>query len=230
MPHISVVIPTYNEAQNIIPLIRQISRILKTEKAWEIIIVDDNSADKTGYTAQQFAKTHPHIHVLIRTKNPGLGLSIRDGIKYAKGDILIGMDADFNHDPKTIPLLLDGLKKADLVIASRFTKNGGMEDRARFMATFLFNTFLLLFGFPHTDNTSGFYAVKKQVIDAIGADRIYYGYGEYHLRLVSFTKRNGYSILQVPTYYKKRVFGNSKSQLIPMAVSYTKEAVRLAFS
>lgn len=206
------------------------SVLKKTKETFEIIVVDDHSPDGTGDFVKNHAKTHPNIHVLIRRKEPGLGKSIGEGIKRAKGDIIIGMDADFNHDPLTIKLLVDGLEKADLVVASRFMKKGGMEDTVRFLATYFFNKVTLLFGFPNTDNTSGFYAIKKQVIDTLGIDRIYYGYGDYHLRLVYFTKKHGYSILQVPTYYQQRKSGESKSKLIEMGIVYLKEIFRLRFS
>lgn len=208
----------------------KVSAVLKKESpAFEIIVVDDNSPDKTADFVKKYATMNPHITLLVRTKQPGLGKSIAAGIKQAKGDTIIGMDADFNHDPQTIPALLKGLQKADLVVASRFIKTGGMEDRMRFIPTFLFNKLTQLFGFPSTDVTSGFYAVKKQVIDTVGVERIYYGYGDYHLRLVYFTKKHGYSIMQVPTYYKKRIYGESKSKLVQMGIAYTKEIVRLRF-
>lgn len=201
----------------------------KTRQTFEIIVVDDNSPDKTGDFVANHAKQHPYIRCIIRTKQPGLGKSIGEGIKQAKGDVIIGMDADFNHDPETILLLLQKLKHADLVVASRFMKKGGMEDTARFLATYFFNKVTLLFGFPNTDNTSGFYAIKKQVIDTLGVDSIYYGYGDYHLRLVYFTKKYGYTIMQAPTYYQKRTFGNSKSKLLQMGIAYTKEVIKLRF-
>ncbi len=191
-------------------------------------MVDDNSSDKTGELVHSFAKTNAHITCIIRKKDPSLGKSVGEGIKKAAGDIIIGMDADFNHNPKTIPILLDEIKRADLVIASRFLKHGGMEETKRFIATLLFNTLLRVFGFPNTDNTSGFYAVKKDIVESIGINRIYYGYGDYHLRLVYFTHKRGYSIKHVPTYYSKRRFGRSKSHLLSMGIFYMQEAIRLA--
>lgn len=230
MSFISVVIPTYNEAKNIIPLLERVSSVLKkTKETFEIIVVDDNSPDGTGDLVTNHVKTHPYIRLLMRTKDPGLGKSIGEGIRHAKGNIIIGMDADFNHDPKTIPLLLQKMKHADMVVASRFMQKGGMDDSFRFLPTYLFNKATLFFGFPNTDNTSGFYAIKKEVIDTLGIDRIYYGYGDYHLRLVYCTKKQGYSIMQVPTYYQKRMYGNSKSKLIQMGIAYAKEIITLRF-
>lgn len=231
MSLISIIVPTYNEAQNIIPLLKKISKTLSLlAKKFEIIVVDDNSPDKTGEIVNKYTKINPLVSVIIRTKDRGLGKSIGAGIKKASGDIIVGMDADFNHDPKVIPVLVKGLEKSDLVVASRFIKGGGMQDKKRFIFTLLFNKFCETIGFPKTDNTSGFYSVRKKTLDKIGIDSIYYGYGDYHLRLVYFIKKLNYSIAQVPSYYKERYSGQSKSKMIEMAIKYTKEALRLAMS
>lgn len=231
MPLVSIIIPTYNEAENIIPLLEKISKTLKSiNKKFEIIVVDDSSQDKTGEIVKRYSKSHSSTSVIIRTQDRGLGKSIGLGIGNAKGDIIVGMDADFNHDPKTIPLLIQALDKTDFVVASRFIKGGGMDDKKRFILTLIFNKFCETIGFPKTDNTSGFYAVRKEVLDKIGLSNIYYGYGDYHLRLVYYIKRLNYSIAQVPSYYKERYSGQSKSKIMEMAIKYTKEALRLALT
>lgn len=231
MPLISVIVPTYNEAQNIIPLLEKISKSLfPIKKTFEIIVVDDNSPDKTGDIVKKYSESHPLISVIIRRSDRGLGKSIGEGIRNAKGNIVVGMDADFNHNPETIPLLINGLEKADLVVASRFIKGGGMDDKKRFLLTLIFNKFCEIIGFPKTDNTSGFYAVKRRVLDKIGINNIYYGYGDYHLRLVYFVKKLKHSIAQVPSYYKERYSGQSKSKMMEMAIKYTQESLRLALS
>lgn len=228
MPLISVIVPTFNEGQNIIPLLEKTSKSLSSiNKTFEILVVDDNSPDKTGEIVKRYSESHSLISVIIRRSDRGLGKSIGEGIKNAKGDIIVGMDADFNHDPETIPQLIKGLEKADLVVASRFVKGGGMDDKKRFFLTLIFNKFCETIGFPKTDNTSGFYAIKKKVLDKIGISNIYYGYGDYHLRLVYFVKKLKYSIAQVPSYYRQRYSGQSKSKMIDMAIKYTKEALRL---
>ena len=229
MPLISVIIPTYNEAENIIPLLKKVSKSISSiNKKFEIIVVDDNSPDKTGEIVRKYAKKNSFVNVIIRTQDRGLGKSIGEGIKMAHGDIIIGMDADFNHDPKVIPALIKGLEKKDLVVASRFIKGGGMQDKKRFVFTLLFNKFCEIIGFPKTDNTSGFYCVRKKTLDKLGIDDVYYGYGDYHLRLVYFIKKLRYSIGQVPSYYQERYSGQSKSKIVEMAINYTKEALRLA--
>ncbi len=189
--------------------------------------MDDNSTDGTIELVQKLHLSHPHIRLIVRTKNRGLGLSIRDGILAAKGSIIVGMDADCNHDPQTLPLLLRGLKQHDLVIASRFMKGGGMSDSIRLLPTFFFNALFRVLGMPIWDNTSGYYAVRKKTLEKLGIDRMYYGYGDYHLRLVAFAKKAGLQITEVPTYYKKRLGGVSKSKLVEMMYTYFLEVIRL---
>jgi hypothetical protein len=115
-----------------------------------------------------------------------------------------------------------------LVIASRFKGNGGMSGW-RMLPTFLFNGMFRLFGLPIWDNTSGYYAVRKTDLEQLGLARIYYGYGDYHLRLVFYAAQAGWKMIEVPTTYQARLGGQSKSKLLKMAVEYTKEAARLRF-
>jgi hypothetical protein len=115
-----------------------------------------------------------------------------------------------------------------LVVASRFKGEGGMSGW-RMLPTFLFNAMFRLFGLPIWDNTSGYYAVRKADIEKLGLKRIYYGYGDYHLRLVFYAHQVGWKIREVPTRYQPRLGGASKSKLLSMAVEYTKEAWRLRF-
>lgn len=223
---ISIIIPTYNEEKNIAKLILQIIRILEKKHKSEIIIVDD-SFDKTAETIKKKFKSDKRVRLFVRKKK-GLASAILFGLNKTKGDRIVNMDADFNHPPELIPKLIEGLKKADLIIASRFVKGGGMEKKGRYFFTFVFNYFLKYFlGFPATDNTSGFYAIKKDTLLKFPVDRIYRGYGDYHLRLVYNAKKEGLRIKEIPVFYKKRLYGESKSNLIKMFFRYLKVAIWL---
>lgn len=228
---VSIIIPTYNEKENItllIPVIKEIAKIVKGY-TFEIVVVDDDSPDKTGYEAKRKFKP-PSVRTFIRKINDGLAGAIKGGIEKSKGEVIIGMDADFNHDPQIIPQILEKLKNYDLVIASRFIKGGGMDDKFRYFSTRIFNFILrFFFGFPITDNASGYYAIRRRDLLKLGLDNMYFGYGEYHLRLVYFAKKAGLRIKEVPVYYKKRPYGQSKSKLLLMAKDYFKEAIRLRF-
>ncbi|EKD80021.1 MAG: Dolichyl-phosphate beta-D-mannosyltransferase [uncultured bacterium] len=198
-------------------------------REFEVLVVDDNSPDGTAQAVKRLAKKYPQVRVIVRTKDRGLGLSIGRGITESKGNIIIGMDADGNHDPNDLLKLIEGLKQeTKLVVASRFVGAGGMRGW-RVGPTFLFNGMFRLFGLPIWDNTSGYYAVRKGDLAQLGIDRIYYGYGEYHLRLVYFAHKAGWKIVEVPTQYQDRLGGQSKSKLIKMAFEYTLEAWKLRF-
>lgn len=195
----------------------------------EVLVVDDDSPDGTAQVVQELGTRNQNIRVLVRKKNHGLGLSIGDGIRQARGNIIIGMDSDGNHDPGDMPNMLKQLKgEVKLVVASRFKGDGGMKGW-RMIPTFLFNAMFRLFGLPIWDNTSGYYAVRKTDIEKLGIKRIYYGYGDYHLRLVFYGARAGWKMLEVPTTYQPRLGGASKSKLWQMAIEYTREAYRLRF-
>lgn len=230
MDFISVILPTYNEAEAIVPHALHVSKVLtKAGYKHEVLVVDDDSPDGTAEVVRQAGKKNPNIKVLVRKKNHGLGLSIGDGVTNALGNIVIGMDADGNHDPEDMPNMLKHLDNhTQLVVASRFKGSGGMKGW-RMLPTFLFNAMFRLFGLPIWDNTSGYYAVRKSDLVKLGLKRIYYGYGDYHLRLVFYGAQAGWKMVEVPTTYQARLGGQSKSKLLQMAVEYTKEAYRLRF-
>lgn len=221
----SVIIPTYNEKDNIALIIK---KIIKIQSGPEIIIVDDNSPDGTANEVKKNFKNNDQVRVFVRKKPRDLGSAIFFGIKKSRGEIIIGMDADFNHPPKKIPQLIASLKTADLVVASRFIKGGGMEDKFRYFFTYLFNFFLKnILGFPIMDNMSGFYVIKRNKLLKLPLDKIYRGYGEYHLRLVFYAKQFGLKIKEIPVFYPKRKFGKSKSNLFFLFFKYLIVAILL---
>jgi dolichol-phosphate mannosyltransferase len=226
---ISIIIPTYNERENIVNLVNAIRTTLNTKKIlFEIIIVDDNSPDRTAETVNKNFRKDKNIHLFLRKKDRGLGSAILFGIKKSKGNIIVGMDADFNHPPEVITSLINQLKDCNLVIGSRFIKGGGMEDKTRYLLTYIFNLFLKhILGFPTMDNMSGFYAIKKEKLMKLPINKIYQGYGEYHLRLVYLAHKLGLKIKEEPVFYKKRRFGKSKSNLTILFFKYIWEGLRL---
>lgn len=226
---ISIIIPTYNEKENIAPLIKSIIQVCNSNKIeYEIIIIDDASPDGTGLYIQKIYTQNPRIRCYIRNNERGLGTAILYGVFHAKGDVIVGMDADFNHPPELIPKLIYNLSKSDLVIASRFIPGGSMQNVFRYVGTLCFNLILrFILGFPSTDNMSGYYAIIKSKLIALNLKRIYYGYGDYHLRLVWYARQNKYKISEVPVRYGLRSFGRSKSNLISMFFSYLVSALFL---
>ncbi len=227
-PLVSIVIPSYNERKNLLVLIPKIIAVFRAMPSWhyEIIVVDDNSPDGTADAVRR--KFRDRVRVIRHGGKRDLGRSIAQGIYASAGSILIGMDADGNHDPACIPELLERLRSADMAVASRFVRGGGMADRMRYIGSALLNTaFRFVLGFPVRDNTSGFYAIARKRLMQLGIRDIYYGYGEYHVRLVWRAKQHGLTFAEVPVFYQSRRYGESKSRLFSMVFPYCMAAVSL---
>lgn len=224
---VSVILPSYNERENILRLIPGIFRAVRRIPGWnaEIIIVDDNSPDGTAPAVR--TKYGSVVRIIVRKNERGLAGAIATGIRKAKGSVIIGMDADGNHDPSHIPALLKGLASADLVVGSRFFRGGGMRGVVRYVVSWLFNRWAHRLGFPVSDSTSGFYAIKTVALRQLGIGGIYHGYGEYHLRLVWCAKQYGIRIAEIPVIYGTRTYGQSKSRLPIMLITYTRTALQL---
>lgn len=228
-PFISVIIPTYNEAGSIVALVEALQKVLHGYH-YEIIIVDDRSIDGTAALIQNKFSKDKTIDLHVHQPPSSLGDSILQGIRSARGTVIIGMDADFNHEPVVIKKLLQKISNNDLVIASRFISDGGMENQYRYWMSYLFNSFIKkLFKFPVMDNTSGFYAVRSSFLKKLPISEVYQGYGEYHLRLVYLAMLNCGRITEVATFYKNRNSGESKSKLWNMFFSYFGVCLDLKF-
>lgn len=230
--NVSVILPTYNEKENIEELIRALEGcVLSTGCAAEIIVVDDNSPDGTAAIVQSMqAQPGVKLTCYVRTKERGLATAIRFGIERATGEYLVVMDTDFNHDPCLIPQMIQELDHYDVIIGSRYVKNGGMEDRVRNILSGVYNTFLRFFlGMPTNDNLSGFFAIRKECLQPMNKEVIFTGYGEYFMRLLYAARRKGYRLHEVPVFYKLRQHGSSKSQFGHMLHDYTLCALQLRF-
>lgn len=228
-PLLSVILPTYNERQNIVPLIQTvISTCKKLHVPYEIIHVDDNSPDGTAKTVQQKFKGKSNVKQLVRTKNPGLATAIEQGISLAKGSFILVMDTDFNHDPAVIPQLFKSVQSHDLVIGSRYIRGGGMENKTRALLSKIFNIFVSsLLHHSVSDSLSGFFIIRKKSLQSLDPQRIFYGFGDYFIRLVYFARQKELIIAEVPVFYKNRRFGRSKSQFVKMFLTYTYSVLRL---
>lgn len=230
---VSVILPTYNERDNIVGLIAALQENL-IEGGWqsEIVVVDDNSPDGTAQAAREFAtQAQVEVRVIERKQERGLASAIRHGIMNSCGEHLVVMDTDFNHDPTIVPQFVSQLRFYDLIIGSRFILGGGMEDRRRYWNSWLFNRFIrVLLNQPIHDNLSGFFSIRRETLLALPVETIFRGYGEYFIRLTYLARSTGMRILEIPVYYRLRRFGQSKSQFIPMIRDYTLAAVNVRFS
>lgn len=219
---VTIILPTYNEADNIIPLIAEIKKYVPAASA--ILVVDDNSPDGTAHRVRRFIKSHKanNVHLMVRTMNRGLTNSLIDGIAAATSDVVLWMDCDFSHPPRIIPKLLGEIEHgADIALASR-RKNSGLSLVINRIAA-------LLFGSDITDYTTGFLAVRRKVLRAIPLAG---NYGEYCIDLLVRTKRRGVVITEIPYTSPPRRHGITKTApnittLLHHGIGYITTLIRL---
>lgn len=226
LQRISVVVPTYNERENIVELIERLESL---KLNIEIIVVDDNSPDNTAEEAMKLNEKYGNIKVLKRPGKLGLGSAIADGIKIASGDYIVIMDADLQHPPEKLTDLYNALENgADLAIASRYVKGGNVEGWSIYRkiiskgATLIAHLLL-----PETkkvkDPLSGFFAFKRLSIkDFKPSTRSY----KVLLELLHYTKDNNIKIVEVPFVFSKRKKGESKLSFNEM-LHYLKLVLKL---
>jgi dolichol-phosphate mannosyltransferase len=208
-----VVIPTYNEADNL-PLI--VPQILEQDGGVEVLVVDDNSPDGTGKLADELAKASERVHVLHRSEKQGLGPAYRAGLTRALdlgADYVIQMDADFSHPPDVIPLLLTEIEDHDVVLGSRYLDgitvvNWPIE---RILISYFGNAYARrVTRLPVSDTTGGFRCIRRELLEQMGFDRIRSnGYAfqiEMNYRFVNQQAR----IKEIPFFFLDRTRGTSK--------------------
>lgn len=225
---VSIILPSLNERDNLLVLIPEIFSVLRPTR-WtpEIIVVDDRSPD--GTAAAVVRRFGARVRVIERRGIRDLGRSIAAGIRASHGTVIVGMDADGNHDPHVLPALLEAQEESDMAVGSRFVRGGGMDDTGRYLGTFAINlVFRFILGFPILDNTSGYYAIRKRKLSVLGPSHMYFGYGEYHLRLVWRAKQYGYRFREIPAYYRARTYGYSKSRMVGLFIRNGMTAIRLS--
>jgi len=207
-PTVSVVLPSYNERDNIEEAIDRISQSLG-DRLLEIIIVDDNSPDETWKLVEDLH--NPKIRLIRRMNEKGLASALADGIKSSKGEIIVWLDCDLGLSPEEIPGLIEKLDHYDVAIASRYIK-GGKDPRPplRVFLSIMINLFsAAVLGFGIRDYTSGFCATKREVFDKVSFSR--QGFGEYFIEFAYKCQKNKFKIVEVPCVYKVRTGGVSKS-------------------
>lgn len=227
----SIILPTYNERDNIIKLVESVIHVVnKVTHAFEIIIIDDSSPDKTGIICKDFFKKNSKVKTYIRKKDKGFASAILYGIKKSKGEFVVVMDTDFSHDPRMLPIMLAKAINFDIVIGSRYVKNGGGENKVRYALSKAFNIYLhLLLGIGMKDFLFGYFCVNKKFLikNNLLTDYIFSGFGDYFIRLAFFVKRYNGKFVEIPAFYKDRIYGSSKSNLLKMFFTYTRTSISL---
>jgi dolichol-phosphate mannosyltransferase len=228
---LSIILPTYNEKNNINVLIKNILEILKNLENKEVIVVDDNSPDGTYLFCKKEFEKNNQIKLIFRQSNRGLANSIGEGIKASKGKNIIIMDTDLSHDPKLIPQMINLNKDYDIVSCSRYCEGGSMGNKLHYYCSFSYNLLLkFILKTQIKDNTGGYFCIKKNTLDLLPFEKIFYGYGEYFFRLLFFDKKKKKSIIEIPTIYNLRTYGKSKSNFFLLLFKYFFSAIKLQFT
>ena len=208
-----IIIPTYNELENIRPLIQEIFSFVPDT---DILIVDDNSPDGTGKVADELHEQNPHVHVMHRSGKLGLGTAYIAGFKYAVAhnyDAAFEMDADFSHDPQYLPNFLKAIENADLVIGSRYIPGGDTPNWSfvRRMISGCGNIFArFMLGIPVHDCTAGFRCYRREVLESIDLDTIQSQGYAFQVELAYRVMRQGFKIVETPIIFMDRRVGKSK--------------------
>ena len=209
-----VVIPTYNEKENIELIIPQ---VLEVDSSIEVLVVDDNSPDGTGDIVDRLIESEPRIHVLHRSGKQGLGKAYVAGFKQAIEmgvDCVVQMDADFSHNPSYLKSLLDKLEEADVVIGSRYL-NGNISvvnwPLSRLMLSYFANIYARwVTGLPAYDVTGGFKAIKLKVLKSIDLNKISSNGYAFQIEMNYIFNKKGFTIAEVPIIFADREGGVSK--------------------
>lgn len=208
-----VIIPTYNEAENIKPIV---SRVRESVPEAHVLIADDNSPDGTGKIADELAAEDDHVHVLHRKGKEGLGAAYLAGFSWgvdAGYGVLVEMDADGSHQPEELPRLLTALKGADLVLGSRWVPGGRVVNwpKSREFISRGGSTYSrLLLGVDIRDVTGGFRAFRRETLEGLGLDEVASQGYCFQVDLARRAVAAGYHVVEVPITFVERERGDSK--------------------
>lgn len=208
-----VVIPTYNEKENLVPLLNE---IFAKNLPLEVLIIDDNSPDGTGAVADEIHASESRVHVIHRAGKMGLGSAYVVGFKYALArdyDAVFEMDADFSHSPDSLGEFLRELTNADLVLGSRYLHGVTVVNwpLSRLILSYGANVYSrFVTGVPVKDLTGGFKCFRRNVLEAVDLDRVRSdGYG-FQIEMNFKAWRKGFRIKEIPILFVDRRVGESK--------------------
>jgi dolichol-phosphate mannosyltransferase len=217
MSGVWLVLPTYNEAENIEAIVTAaLPQLASTGLEHRILVVDDGSPDGTGEIADRLATGDPRVEVLHRTSKDGIGPAYLAGFERAlagDADLVMEMDSDFSHDPADLPRLVAAAERADLVLGSRYVPGGGVTDWGllrRFVSRGGSLYAKLILGIPVNDLTGGFKCFRRTVLErldlaGVSAD----GYG-FQIEMTYRAVQAGFTVEEVPILFRDRRVGSSK--------------------
>ena len=218
---VSVIIPMYNEEENVIKTIHEVNKVLKVYENYEIIAVDDGSFDGTFELASSVASKNPNVKVLKHSSNFGMGKALRTGFKKAEGDVIITIDADLSYDTSYIPKLIDALDdETDIVIGSQYMDGGKTED-IPYLRLFISKMANKIVGYAMANNVSTvtgvFRAYRSEVLDSIELDSTG---TEINPEILSKANAIGFGIKEVPVTLGGRKLGESKVKIKSTTISH----------
>ena len=208
-----VVIPTYNERDNLERLARQ---ILSQDQAIHLLVVDDNSPDGTGELADRLAAETSRVSVLHRAGKLGLGSAYREGFRLALdmgADLVVQMDADFSHDPAVLPVFFEAMRESDLVIGSRYLNGVSVVNwpLRRLMLSYFASVYTrVITGLTISDCTSGFKCFRRSALEAIDLDRVRSDGYSFQIEMNFRCVERGFRVTEVPIIFIDRHAGSSK--------------------
>ena len=209
-----VILPTYNEAENLERIVAAILEHLPASR--RVLIVDDNSPDGTGQIADRLAASKESVSVLHREQKQGLGPAYLAGFRVALdagAERIIEMDADFSHDPADLPRLIEATEHADLAIGSRYVPGGGVADwgpTRRFISRGGSAYARVALGLPVRDLTGGFKCFRRVVLETIDLDTIEARGYAFQVETTYRAIKSGFRVVEVPIVFKDRTDGTSK--------------------
>ena len=208
-----VVVPTYNERENLPPLSQ---RLLSLPVRVDLLVVDDNSPDGTGKIADELSKKHGSIHVLHRNEKSGLGRAYIAGFKWALEhgyEYVFELDGDFSHNPDDIPMFLEAARGADLVLGSRYINGIRVINwpLSRLMLSKGAAKYVkIVTGMPFTDPTGGYKCFRKRALQAIDLEAIRSNGYSFQVEMTHKLWRQGLKVVEVPIVFTERIQGHSK--------------------
>lgn len=227
---VSVVLPTYNEREGIAEIVAEILGVARRAGLdVEVLVIDDASPDGTAAHLETVFGADAAVRVHVRHGERGLATAIYRGIREARGDVVVLMDSDGNHDPHLLPLMVRCVEDFDVVIGSRYVLGGGMlTSRARYWGSYAFNIVIrVVLGLRIHDNLSGFLAFRPTLLRGITPEAVFYGYGDYAIRLLHHVVRERGRVLEIPTVYRFRKGGESKTRFLAYLWTYLASVFRL---
>jgi dolichol-phosphate mannosyltransferase len=214
VPRAWLVLPTYNEAENIESFVTAVLAKLPADA--RVLIVDDNSPDGTGRIADRLAAEHDGVEILHRPRKEGLGPAYIAGFRRALAEgaeLVLEMDSDFSHDPAYLPRLLEAAERADLVLGSRYVEGGGVTEwgalrRAISRGGSAYARLAL--GIGVRDVTGGFKCFRREVLEAIDLDSIRSRGYAFQVEMTYRAIQQGFEVVEVPIVFRDRRAGKSK--------------------